>query len=170
MSCGLRSLKAADVHGQISLKIACGTPWGLSRYHPLPSLGHLYHFRSLWTRHREGQREFVLCTKLVPIFFEEFCFSLGQWGGGVGNSHCYMRSFCCRPGALFCTCGSQTWACIRSPARLVQNRSPPSPPESLIQQGLRICISNSFPTVAVATGPGPYFGNWCFVLWTNLNH
>ena len=42
----------------------------------------------------------VLCSKFVPVFFEEFSFSLGHRCRRVGNSYCYRRGFCWRHRAL----------------------------------------------------------------------
>ena len=99
----VQSLKVVGVHGQIFLRIAYG-PLELEQLPPL----------NLWdsyitsdplgpTQGRTkgiGLSVEVLCSKFVPVFFEEFSFSLGHRCRRVGNSYCYRRGFCCRHRAL----------------------------------------------------------------------
>ena len=134
----------------------------------LKSVGQLYHFRSFGAPHREGQRELGcrwkccavnLCHYSLKNSLSHLAMGVEEWEivtvTGVG--------FVADTEPSFYTCSSQTWACIGSPAELVQKIDGPlSFPQSLIQEiwsWICICICiyicNKFPRDAAAAAADP---------------
>lgn len=144
----------------------------------LKSVGQLYHFRSFGAPHREGQRELGcrwkccavnLCHYSLKNSLSHLAMGVEEWEivtvTGVG--------FVADTEPSFYTCSSQTWACIGSPAELVQKIDGPlSFPQSLIQEiwsWICICICiyicNKFPRDAAAAAADPGATLWELVLY-----